>query len=157
MAGNVSGRLYTLGNNTPETARQYLADRSEPAPSGCLLWTKSTVGQMGYGQAWYQGRAIGAHVLAYVAEHGPVPKGSEVRHTCDTPRCVNPEHLILGTRRDNMRDMTARGRHTNQLKTHCKNGHEFTPDNIYKSPKGRVCRRCMLDAQARYRRKLQQH
>jgi hypothetical protein len=59
-----------------------------------------------------------------------IPKGWVVRHTCDNPPCVNPDHLLIGTVRDNSRDMVERGRHREQRKTHCPNGHPLEGDNL---------------------------
>ncbi|QHB41407.1 endonuclease [Mycobacterium phage Megiddo] len=51
-----------------------------------------------------------AHRLAYIAWHGPIPEDQEVRHRCDNPPCVNPDHLEIGTHADNMNDAKIRGR-----------------------------------------------
>lgn len=79
----------------------------------CWLWTGSTQSS-GYGQL-HQGdgenrRAFLAHRLSYEHFVGPIPADKCVLHRCDTPRCVRPDHLFLGTRRDNVADMNKKGR-----------------------------------------------
>lgn len=83
-----------------------------------------------------------AHRLAWVQAYGPIPDGLSVLHTCDTRACVNPEHLFLGTHKDNTLDMVAKGRHWNQGKTHCKSGHEFNEENTRIERGRRACRAC---------------
>lgn len=58
----------------------------------------------------YQGRNELAYRLVYMMINGPIPKGKIIMHTCDNPRCVNPNHLKLGTHKDNSQDMIAKGR-----------------------------------------------
>jgi hypothetical protein len=67
-------------------------------------------GARGYGHLAVGRRHLMAHRLAYFLQHGVDPLDSVVRHTCDTPECVNGAHLLLGTYADNSRDMVARGR-----------------------------------------------
>ena len=83
-------------------------DRSG-GPDACWPWTASTCGG-GYGQFRLAGRPQLAHRVAYEQLVGPIPNGRHVLHRCDTPLCVNPAHLFLGTHTDNMADMTIKGR-----------------------------------------------
>lgn len=64
----------------------------------------------GYGRVSQHGKALVVSRVVHEAWIGPIPKGLLVRHKCDNPPCVNPEHLEVGTVRDNARDMIERGR-----------------------------------------------
>ena len=67
----------------------------------------------GYASVWYKGKRIGAHRAAWMeANDAEIPDGMVVMHSCDNPICVNPEHLSVGSRSDNMRDCVTKGRHT---------------------------------------------
>lgn len=90
-------------------AQQYIEERIERVPfSGCWVWMGSLV--YGYGQASRGDKSIRAHRLSYETYKGPVPKGMCVCHTCDNPCCVNPDHLFLGTHKDNAEDKVKKGR-----------------------------------------------
>jgi hypothetical protein len=79
----------------------------------CWLWTGAT-NDKGYGQVYNVDRLVYTHRLAYQFAHGVELKSNQiVRHTCDTPSCCNPKHLILGTKKDNSDDMYRRGRNVN--------------------------------------------
>lgn len=91
------------------TAAERIAARSEPAPNGCRLWKRATDSQ-GYGRLWVAGVQRRAHRVAFELAHGKIARGLLLRHTCDTPSCVNPDHLVVGSHADNMRDMVERGR-----------------------------------------------
>lgn len=75
----------------------------------CWIWKKCKTKSQ-YGRAIYGGLGYPAHRLAYILAKGPIPKGLFVCHKCDVPACCNPEHLFLGTTKDNIRDMISKGR-----------------------------------------------
>ena len=83
--------------------------KTAAGPNGCILWTASLRGSNNYG-SFRTDRTHVAHRLAWELTRGPIPEGVQVNHKCDVPRCVNPEHLYLGSHGDNMRDKTERGR-----------------------------------------------
>jgi hypothetical protein len=114
-------------------------------PNGCWVWTGS-LGAKGYGRIGSGARGaptLLAHRVAWGFKHGPIPDGLFVCHKCDNPPCVNPEHLFLGTNRDNILDCMSKGRHVKSANTTCPQGHPFTPENTKRNRKGaRRCTEC---------------
>jgi hypothetical protein len=84
------------------------------ADSGCWIWTAGTrpnaKGTLYPRHHCDDGKSIGAHRFSYALTNGVIQGGAYVCHKCDTPLCVNPDHLFLGTHADNMRDMVDKGR-----------------------------------------------
>lgn len=78
--------------------------------SKCWEWT-GAVFSNGYGAFRFNGKAINAHRAAFMIYRGAIPAEMQVCHSCDNTLCVNPSHLWLGTRADNMRDMVKKNRH----------------------------------------------
>ena len=76
--------------------------------SGCFLWTRGATHNYGY--LYFNKKVQRANRIAYELANGPIPDGLIVRHKCDVPLCVNPNHLILGTKADNTNDAVIRRR-----------------------------------------------
>lgn len=94
----------------PRDVGSRLLDNSIPEPnSGCWIWL-AAVTERGYGQMSVGGRQQGAHRASYEFYKGPVPAGAVVRHSCDNPFCINPDHLLIGSALDNVHDALDRGR-----------------------------------------------
>lgn len=95
---------------TPQVVSRFWAKVNKT--DGCWLWTASTT--RGYGQVAFRadGRfvMVYAHRLSWELSYGGIPAGLSVLHRCDTPRCVRPDHLFLGTQRDNLTDARQKGR-----------------------------------------------
>ena len=78
---------------------------------GPCVEAKGAPNNAGYCSVWHNGKRMGAHRAAWMeANNADIPKGLHIMHSCDNRRCVNPAHLSLGTRHDNMRDCAAKGR-----------------------------------------------
>jgi hypothetical protein len=132
-------------------------ERSFPEPNtGCLLYG-GNANQAGYGIVHIRGRRSFAHRFAYQLGNGPIPSGLVVCHRCDTPACINPDHLSLGTIADNNNDSLRKGRRRGRFSgtACCVHGHRFTPENthIVSGETKRRCRTCWKAANARARAK----
>ena len=111
-----------------------------PEPnSGCWLWLGSA--SKPYGETEIGGVRRQAHRFVYELLRGPIPENADLDHLCRVPICVNPNHLEPVTHRENvLRGVGVAA--INARKTHCLNGHEFTPSNISWTVDGRHCRTC---------------
>lgn len=92
---------------TPEES--LLAKYIPVTESGCWLWTHR-IHNSGYGELSFKGQHHLAHRLSYACFVGTIPVGMDACHSCDTRICINPSHLFLGSRFDNMADMRRKNR-----------------------------------------------
>lgn len=115
---------------------------------GCWIWTGGST-PSGYGCIYFNGKQQRAHRVVLMMQGIEIPAGACVMHKCDNPACVRPDHLRIGTVKDNNWDAISKGRNPrlNHLaKNQCINGHEYTPENthiaVYGGKRTRICRAC---------------
>lgn len=93
----------------PLLEERYWRKVAKREPDECWPW-RGTRDENRYGVMKLDGKLARAHRLAWLFAHGEMPHGC-ILHRCDNPPCVNPAHLSVGSRSDNMKDMNAKGRH----------------------------------------------
>lgn len=158
-----------------------LRDRFElsymPEPnSGCWLW----IGTIGYPlgvprpRIKHKTKILAGHRVSIELFKGPIPHGMYACHTCHNTYCVNPDHLYIGTAKQNSQDMVMAGRHAvnnpsareaivrniekanekRRAMTTCKRGHPLAGTNVRIDRRGaRVCRECTQISQKKYKSK----
>lgn len=143
--------------------------------STCWLWKAARHGANKYGVFWDGKRNKAAHRFSFEIHKGNIDQGKVVMHICDNPICVNPEHLTLGTQKENLYDAIKKGRLIPglrgerdingkiQRKTVCLRGHDVsTPESVYINPnnpnKGKICRKCRtLMNSALYKKRIERN
>ncbi len=93
----------------PEPIDRVMA-KVEKLATGCWAFRGNLIGP--YGVISHGYRNLYVHRVVFEKEHGPIPNGMEVCHTCDNPPCCNPDHLFLGTQLENIQDKINKGRQT---------------------------------------------
>lgn len=137
--------MQTIFNKLVLQVRRHLAVTEH----GCWVYTKK-LNHDGYARPNFAWGLEMLHRYAYRTKHGDIPPGLEIDHRCYNRACCNPDHLDLVTRAENNR----RGRSYWAARTHCKHGHEYTPENTRqgtcKSGKFRECITCARAKVAKY-------
>lgn len=117
----------------------------EEQPTGCWEWRGHLFSTFGYGQFRVGYRNLKAHRISWTLTRGPIPNNVTLDHLCRNPKCVNPEHLEIASNKENILRGTSPTA-INARKTHCKRGHEFTPDNLRRQRADRrECLQCYKD------------
>ncbi len=121
--------------------------------NGCWEW-RAACTPNGYGQFWLGKKQYGAHRIAWLIARGTILPGLMVCHICDNPRCVRPEHLFLGTAKDNVADMWKKGHGAAGER----NGTHTHPERVERGNKhsSRRRRECRPRGERHYRAKLTQ-
>ena len=148
-----------MTEHTEFVVRRKLDTRKYVNKYGCWIWLGAT--SNGYGHTRFNGKTERVHRVAACLYLGfdINDKKTLVLHKCDNPSCFNPEHLFLGSPALNMKDCAKKGRtrgefYNNSLKTHCPQGHEYTPENTYVRPNGqRACRTCRKSQKEKFNNK----
>lgn len=140
---------------TPQDISRLMSGFDEDA-TGCWIW-RGSKDRGGYGtinaRCFGVSRTVSTHRMSYQVWIGPVLRPYQLDHLCRVPACGNPDHLEIVTQSENVRRGYASG---SRKRTHCKNGHEFTPENTYihREKNGnwrRQCKTCIF-ARVRERR-----
>ena len=104
---------------TPEKSIAVMWSRiNKNGPNGCWEYS-GQVNSRGYGAFTYAGKPmVAVHRFIYQQVHGPLPKEVFCLHKCDNRICCNPDHIFLGSYRENSHDMYAKDRHMGKLRAH---------------------------------------
>jgi hypothetical protein len=100
--------VWERGRTWEGMVRAMLSNVLVNQSTGCWLWQGSR-DSWGYGHIKHNGRYFSTHRLSWMVHNGPIEK-MQVLHSCDVRNCINPDHLFLGTQKDNLADMAKKGR-----------------------------------------------
>lgn len=93
-----------------EKIKMRVWSKTKPGKEGCVEWTGAK-SKFGHGRIKINGKLASPHRLVWEWFNGDIPEGQYILHKCDNPGCLNPDHLFIGTQRDNVMDAINKGRH----------------------------------------------
>lgn len=140
-----------------EQVRARLMAKRRITEAGCWEFTGFCFAT-GYGEMWADGQSWRVHRLMYTLEHGAIPDGLNVLHSCDNPPCFNPAHLRAGTQKENIIESVLKERHGvangknwssvgSAVPWICVNDHPMSAENTFTDPTGRRrCKTCRREA-----------
>jgi len=142
---DTAGRSALNSASTRANEERFWA-RVDRTGDGCWPWLRGR-DTKGYGNVYWGKRMQRASRVAYELTRGPIPAGHEIRHRCDNPICVRPDHLETGTHADNMRDMVDRGRSTSGARNP---NVKLTPEAVQAIRRERAAGRVLREIAAEY-------
>jgi hypothetical protein len=124
-----------------ELLRRFVRKIDVFSDNDCLIWTGAH-NYNGYGWFAVNSRQVRAHRFIYSLTNGPIPEGMDIDHLCRNRDCVNPYHMEVVTRKENLMRGNTHARF-NKDKSHCCRGHLLSGSNVRINRRGgRVCREC---------------
>lgn len=124
IAAMVAGRRASL----PSLETRFFAKVNKDAPGGCWQWI-STAERKGYAVVWAWDKVRYAHRVSWVLAGRELADGMVLDHICRNTKCVNPDHLRMVTPKVNGTENNLSPIARNARKTHCPQGHEYSPAN----------------------------
>lgn len=145
-----------IGVHSDKVVARFMSKVEQPAHGhACWFWIGSF--SSGNRAAFWLGKnnVMASRVSWEIANRRQFPAGLFACHGCDNPQCVNPDHIRADTQSSNIRESRDKGRSTQGIKkqTHCKRGHELTPENSRRHRKWRLCAQCARDRGREWYRK----
>jgi hypothetical protein len=140
---------YLVNNLTPAEAERF-HNRYAVSSGGCWLW-QGPLDRDGYGTFYLRRKNRRAHRVAWFSLNGPIPDGHVVNHVCRKRSCVNPQHLTLVTRLENVMRDSASLTYINSQKVACPRGHKYDGEYVNRRT-GKRERTCSICHRAKARR-----